>query len=542
MKILFENTFVRICFTFCAICVISSCSDEVLEEKPVNFLSPSNAFSTVDGYETGIADLHQRARSLRTQHSIGAGLEGDKAITTVYANGTDLSWFIVPAQNQFTDYSRINSANSTVTRYWRSLFKIISNASTIVDRVRASELETSDKLVIEAKARFFRGYAYRFLVHLWGGVPIIDAEVTAPVFNYTRATKEQTLEFIREDLEFASANLPTENPGDGRLSAAVADHFLTEILISLGEYDAAVTAATRVINDGQYQLMTNRFGNHTSMNGDVFWDLFRGGNQDRSSGNTETIWFFNLGFNIPGGDADHDITRAWACLRERLVDSEGERAWIGASDTLGRGVGFVKPTLYLDSLIWESDFDNDMRNSRFNMQREFINNNPASVDYLQVIQPRPSDLGRNHFVLVTKAVAPEGYPQGYAQDGEMFTDIYAARLAETYLLRAEAHFLNGNSASAADDINVVRNRANATPVAPGDVDLDYILDERARELVAEEPRRLTLARMNVLPERVRRYNPISQESIQDFHNLWPIPQEEIDANLESDLVQNPGYN
>ena len=73
------------------------------------------------------------------------------------------------------------------------------------------------------------------------------------------------------------------------------------------------------------------------------------------------------------------------------------------------------------------------------------------------------------------------------------------------------------------------------------ITLDYILDERARELVSEEPRRLTLARMNKLAERVRLYNPVSAPSIQDFHNLWPIPQDAIDANLEAELIQNPGY-
>jgi hypothetical protein len=47
--------------------------------------------------------------------------------------------------------------------------------------------------------------------------------------------------------------------------------------------------------------------------------------------------------------------------------------------------------------------------------------------------------------------------------------------------------------------------------------------------------------MNKLAERVRLYNPISASSIQDFHNLWPIPQDVIDANLEAELIQNPGY-
>ena len=75
-----------------------------------------------------------------------------------------------------------------------------------------------------------------------------------------------------------------------------------------------------------------------------------------------------------------------------------------------------------------------------------------------------------------------------------YSDQYYARLAETYLLRAEAYLGKGDKIKAAADINAVRTRVNANPVASGDVTIDYILDERLRELAYEEQRRLTLAR------------------------------------------------
>lgn len=117
------------------------------------------------------------------------------------------------------------------------------------------------------------------------------------------------------------------------------------------------------------------------------------------------------------------------------------------------------------------------------------------------------------------------------------------RLAETYLLRAEAYFRKGMLQNAADDINILRNRANAIPVLANDVTIDYILDERARELVTEEPRRQTLIRMGLLVERVRKYGliPTSRTTIQNFNNLWPIPQTAINANFGAKLEQNPGY-
>ena len=276
----------------------------------------------------------------------------------------------------------------------------------------------------------------------------------------------------------------------------------------------------------------------------MFWDLFRINNQNGSSGNTESIWVWQLDFTTLNGEPKNRLTRCWGPRLERVKDSEGNRAYVvppASIDTLGRGVGFVHPTEYLEYTIWESDFNNDIRNSKYNMQRRFTNNNPASPEFGQMMVPRASDLSRNHNVFVKKTAAREGYPQGYDTDGRMYTDMYAIRLAETYLLRAEAYFLNGDNTNSTADINIIRNRAQATPIASSLITLDYILDERARELVSEEPRRLTLARMNKLAERVRLYNPVSAPSIQDFHNLWPIPQDAIDANLEAELIQNPGY-
>src|SRR3546814_588624 len=176
------------------------------------------------------------------------------------------------------------------------------------------------------------------------------------------------------------------------------------------------------------------------------------------------------------------------------------------------------------------------------MKREFVINNPESAHYGQIYQSKPNDTIRNHFVYIMKATHANGHPQGYDASGNVYNDIYVMRLAETYLLRAEAYLGKGDKINAAADINTVRARAQATDVAADEVDVDYILDERARELVVEEPRRLTLARLGLLDERIKLHNPVSAPSIQEFHNLWPIPQTEIDANVAATLSQNPGYN
>jgi hypothetical protein len=151
-----------------------------------------------------------------------------------------------------------------------------------------------------------------------------------------------------------------------------------------------------------------------------------------------------------------------------------------------------------------------------------------------------------------KATTPWDHPKGIYNTGIVWKDIYAMRLAETYLLRAEAYLGKGDKQKAADDINVVRARANATPVDADDVDIDFILDERARELAVEEMRSCTLMRLGLLYDRVKKYSYIlwadgsveatkENTTIQPHNNLWPIPQTAIDLNSEATLEQNPGY-
>lgn len=516
-----------------------SCSSDLLDEVPKGFLSPDNVFSDIEGFRSATANLYRLSRSLRTSNELSG--EGDKTITAIYASGTDLGWYWDKKLN-FGDYSLINPTNALARDYWNLLFRIVKNANVILSRLEASPLEEDERQSIAAEARFFRAYAYRFLVHLYGEVPIVAEELTAPKTDFTRAPESEVLAFMLGDLEFASQYLPAENPVGDHLSRAAADHLLAETYIAAEDYEKAIAAATRVISDGQYQLMTERFGAFSDQPGDVFWDLFRLGNQNRNTGNKEAVLVWQVEFEVLGGEAGYKFERAWAPLLEQLVDSEGKKAVL-PSDTLGRGVGFFRPSVFLEYELWGTDFYRDMRNSSYNMQRQFYNNNPESSEFGQVITPRPADTARRYYVWLKKAAHPNGHPQGYDRDGRLYSDIYAIRLAETYLLRAEAYLKSGDPVNAAADINVVRVRAHATPVDPGAVTMDYILDERARELMGEEPRRLTLARTGLLYDRVIRHNPVSASTIQPFHNLLPIPQDQIDRTEggTANFPQNEGY-
>ncbi|MEL7163812.1 MAG: RagB/SusD family nutrient uptake outer membrane protein, partial [Bacteroidota bacterium] len=126
-------------------------------------------------------------------------------------------------------------------------------------------------------------------------------------------------------------------------------------------------------------------------------------------------------------------------------------------------------------------------------------------------------------------------------------DFVLMRLGDAYLIRAEARLQQGDTDGAAEDINVIRERAArdgeeaSMVISAGDVDLDFLLDERARELVGEGHRWFDLTRTGTLVERVRAHNPEGGPNIQDFHVVRPIPQDQLDRTAGG-YPQNTGYN
>ncbi len=135
-------------------------------------------------------------------------------------------------------------------------------------------------------------------------------------------------------------------------------------------------------------------------------------------------------------------------------------------------------------------------------------------------------------------------------DRNHYKNIMIYRLAETYLIGAEAHMMLGNNAKALEYINAVRNRANAASITT--VDLQAILDERAREFAFEGQRWYTLKRTGKLYEFLLDHmnNDNMNESypegnpkviLREYMQNWPIPQQQIDL-LGPSYPQNDGYN
>ena len=527
-------------------CMMASCNKGILDETPLSALNSDVVLSSPSGYETYLIALNMMAREELTQNN---------ATYWTNFNGTDLFSSAGIEYNTYRNWvTWLNPVRAEVVAYWNWAYtKMLVQANTIIVYANRPELagiwpDEAQRNAVIAEARFFRGYTYNIMANLYGGVPLVDTIYSSPKFDFVRAERSEVYEFAKADLEFASQWLPTTVPAnkEGRIVKAAADHLLSEVYISLGEYDQAISAATRVIESGLYEIMTERFGRFISEPGDVFSDLFRDGNQNRSSGNLESIYVWQFEANTDGGDGTSEGNRMLANFAPFLANIRSPDGLPHViTDSMGRGVGRARGSTHYLYQIWEDDWDNDMRNSKFNMRRDFHYNNPASSYYGQLIDKSvlsQEDTLRNLFAYSRKV---EGSPwMGNNLSGRTHKDVIVYRLAETYLLRAEAKLRKSDLQGAADDINVLRERANASPVLAADVTLDYILDERARELATEEPRRRTLIRMGKLVDRIRKYDLLesSRNTIQDYHQFYPIPQEAIDANIGAELRQNPGYN
>jgi hypothetical protein len=541
-----------------------SCNEEKwLKEVPFDFYSPDNSYTTQVQFNAAVANLYSKLEPFNNNAPY---------LNLVFIYTSDIAYDAIDLTHQMNSMAdNLKPEVEVVGYYWRIFYRLIFDANVIINRINNKDIvfkSEKDRAILEAEARFFRGYAYKNLGIIYGGVPIILDEIKEPKRDFVRAKPDEVWAQCINDLTFASQNLldVTEQKEDGRLTKAAANHYLAELYIITKDYDKAITASSSVIDNPNYALMTQRFGTKKNDPGDVYGDLFKRGNQNRNGKgglNREAIWVNQYEYLVTGGGTGYNLTNRIVPNYEFLTgNSDKKNLFIGStSKNGGKGMGWLVASDYLLNNVWQSDI-NDIRNSQYNIIRDIAADNPASAYYGKKIKESgaisnyPNNLSRWWSAIFAKTTPMNDFPSevisnsvtGLVNSGATFTfkDEYIIRLAETYLLRAEAYLDKGDKTKAAADINIVRARAKASPVAPSNVTIDYILDERARELHFEEWRVLTLHRLNKLVDRVSVNNPMyngkyAKFKVLDFHNLWPIPQSEIERNTEAVLQQNPGY-
>jgi hypothetical protein len=573
-----------------------SCNDnDFLKEVTETSYTYANAFTVSSQVNDCVTELYNKHKSIMFPNS--------NDLWFLNGNGTDVSDATIgtnTAAQGVSNFINWTTSYSRATSPFNNFYQLIAKANLVLSGAeQVTWANENDKISAIAQARFFRGYAYLNLAELYGGVPVSETFSEIPKFDFQRASRKDTYLYAISELEAVATVLP-EHPVAGRAGKGAAYHYLAESYLALATdqnndatyLDKSIAAANEVMK--YHSLMKNRFGTradpastHTLNgiaayypDGDVYFDLFQRGNFDYEEGNTESLWVdqndirFHEGYNLSGAilnfpqafgpafrsviwNAEYvepGVGNPWAGTgidNDEFNLNGNISAYIG-----GRGQARIEPTVYAKKTVW-INCESDIRNSPVNIRRSFkVMNTKHSLYGFELNEDNIADYvspATTHFFypIHTKVVpiddwGYDGLVSGKNNRANIYSDFYFARLAETYLLRAEAKLRKNDIAGAAADINEVRNRAQAPLVTESEVSIDYILDERIRELYGEERRWNTLLRMggNIPNDRITKhaywivdYPTWSGSLGPDF--LLPIPQSVIDSNLDAEIEQNP---
>lgn len=511
-------------------------SDALLTETPKDIIVADNLYTNLEGFEAGLNALYAQVRRERW----GQDESNNELLMMPSVIGVDNGWgnYVSPNERTFQEFGvRMTPTDGFITHIWNVMYQTINAANTIITRAESPNVKWSaaDKARVVAEARLIRAWAYRHLSYLYGDVPINTVESSGENIrtDWERAPRDSVRRFIVSDLLFAEANLPATATNPGKAVKAVAQHYLAEMYLALNQPALAEQKAQAVISSGLFKLITARYGVNRTAPGVAFMDQFQDGNVNRAQGNTEALWVMQYAELVNGGGGSI-MRRYWV---NRYETNRGMQI---STDNGGRGIGRLAMTRYAINLYEPQD----QRGGPFALRRFYLLNNAATL-------LTGKKLGDTLFTAfpgekLSDPLWPSTRKWDWAspidpQGGATFVDQPYLRLADTYLLLAEAQWKQGKLTDAAANINIVRARAGASAITPTQVTLNFILDERSRELVTEENRRYTLMRTGTWYDRTVLYNPLAKLAVTPRDSLLPIPQSVIDANLTKKMTQNPGY-
>lgn len=580
----------------------SGCSDWLVP-KPLSFFTPENTFGEYAGLKTATDMLNRDVRYFDYYPTAGSA---DPCIISEYFFSdmginarTDVTNAPQDLTRQVTPSAGLTGNMTQINNYWTYLYKGIKDANTILTRSETAEFQSEEqRKELEGLACFHRAFRYYRLVHQYGDIPFIVKEVTGPRYDFYTTKREAILRYLKEDLERTAPYL-SNKVYIGMVTQAAAYHLLTKINLALGEFDDAIKAADLVIGDGVHELMTTRFGaDKADPTKNVIWDLHHAANKAIPE-NKEMLYVvldrYDEGDDVRSS-AGLEIKRQilpWFSASGQVKTPDSKNGFADNDEKknpyllqYGRGVCTLRSTWYHTHMLWTLD-QTDLRHAPGNWMEmtDLTYNNPdlkgKSEWYGKPVQ-KYDDAGN---CLIGDTIRCwVGWPHyktnipdqkaGWWRGG--WADWYIFRLAETYLLRAEAYCWLGENQKAADDLNMIRRRANARELTANEVTIRTVLDERGRELFYEEPRKCELTRIAYIyaktgkpDEKGRTYsmNNFSQKNyfydhimdVTEFYNkgvktsagnaytlsphhvLWPIALKAISTNVQGHINQTPGY-
>ncbi|MFT3739253.1 MAG: RagB/SusD family nutrient uptake outer membrane protein [Breznakibacter sp.] len=621
----------------------SGCSRDFLDPDPLSIYEPGTTFSTESGLIAAMAICDRHIRTYWTNvssnsNSVVIGTEymfSDLAVygkTDVDGNSVNFNFADGLSPTSGAAGPGGNDGNY-INHYWAETYNGIKYANTVLTYVdNVTSLDEDTRNIYKGRAYFHRAYRYMGLVFQYGDVPLVTKILEVPKQNYRSTKKAAILDMITRDMEFAVQWVPDQADMTyiGMVNKGACRMLLTKCYLATGQWEKAKLQADTLIEHSGYSLMQSTFG--TDNNGgesetwpitrNVIWDLHRCENK-LIAANKEVV------MGMPNRGSESNITFATMRIFGPLYNSaslkspDGKnaidlyarnnanyRADLDYGRALGRGIGTIRPSGFAQHGLWVVNGTEDTNDLRHNsavgnwVRMDSLKYGTSTTTYRgqHITRYHPTtgaSLCTNtircwfdwpHYKIFIDDVVNEANQGSNAYTGATtgsVADWYLYRLAEAYLLRAEAKFYMGD-ATAKDDVNEIRQRAQCSQLYTSDVTIGDIMNERARELYLEEWRHMELSRVSYClalsgkPDEwgntynVDTYDKNSGTELtgsssywykrtvnlggmyntsggitsnnrvlyykMDKRNLyWPIPNSSITANLKGKLMQNFGY-
>ncbi|WP_040247914.1 RagB/SusD family nutrient uptake outer membrane protein [Psychroserpens mesophilus] len=430
--------------------------------------------------------------------------------------------------DQLTTTSDWTSDNKFFRYLYNRIYYTIPQANNLINVLSAVDVENEE--VVSSEIRFIRALAYYYLIDSFGkGALVTEADfgVTTPL---PEASRQELFNYVESELLAIEPLLPSSN-SYGRANKAAAQMLLSklylnaEVYTNSPRYDDAATYVNRIINGGEFSLADDFRLNFSSDNDDspeIIFPLIADASISQSFGNTTYIVNGSLSTETMNPN-DFGATQGWTGHRS-------SKAWYGLfcgginnSDEL-RNCNDVRSQLF-----WIGEGIDPITNLPVDLHNFEMADYRSWEDGYPSIKFRNSNLNAN--------TSPTDFSS---------TDFPLFRLADAYLMYAELAWRGAAGTdlnTASQYVNLVRERSNASTITASDIDEQFILDERARELNLEGHRRTDLIRFNkftggsyIWPWKG---GTASGTSISTNYRLFPIPTNAIQAN--PNLTQNPGY-
>lgn len=546
-----------------AIIPFISCK-KYLEEYNPGGNTADAVFNTPAGFESGV----------NAAYSYNRWLWGKEQGYHLMEVGTDLWMSGVDDPNaELTQYtSGLNPSQATLAGIWPRMYAAVNLCNALINRVGESGLSSSQQKIREGELRMLRAWYYFFIVETWGGVHFTLDETSGIATTANRTPIATFYDQILTDLRFAIQALPNTTADNGRVTKPAAEAFISKVFLYTAAYDSSYFYANRVIT--QYGLtLQPKYSD--------LWDMTKNVSK-------EIIWAVNYSTNLTLNDLQNPVSypqghpRAANNGHLMFLQKYDVRNGMQRDIPNGRPFSRYMPTIAMldlfnetiDSRYYSTFQEAWLCNRPGNYSRQLSNNTPLNYtlalndtahwitkqtvsnafrdsrkhetfDRTNIYNANGTPKNTSNFVSLKKFLDPTRPSVAEQQSAR---DAYIFRLADIMLVAAEAKFRLNDPGAAAILINMVRTRAANTgqtaamQIVAGDVNLDFILDERARELAGEQWRWFDLKRTGKLIALINTRNAQASANVKPFHLLRPIPQAQIDAvTNKSEFTQNPGY-